>query len=96
MKTLTKLAAALAVVAMAASPASALSKSYCKTQATQTANRAAAGKTIVGAGLGCLFGQLIAKKCGTGALVGGGGGFLIGSAQWKQVYWNAYHACRNA
>jgi hypothetical protein len=87
---------ALAVAAMAASPASAHSVSYCKQKAKNVANTRALGSTVVGAGLGCIIGAIAAKKCGVGAAVGGVGGFAIGSARWKAVYNQVYWQCRNS
>jgi hypothetical protein len=90
MKTLVSFVAAAGFAVLGADAASA---SYCSDQAKHIANSQAAGKTVVGAGLGCLFGKALGGKCGTGAVVGGGGGFLIGSAQWQTVYDNAYSEC---
>jgi hypothetical protein len=88
---------ALAVVAMAASPAAAGgSKSYCAQKARNVANTRALGTTVVGAGLGCLLGAVISHKCGIGAAVGGVGGFAIGSSQWKAVYNQVYWKCRHS
>jgi hypothetical protein len=90
MKTLITMVTAAGLLAVGAGAASA---SYCSDQATHAANQRAAGSTIVGAGLGCLAGQLFAKKCGAGAAVGGIGGFAIGSSQWHQVYDAEYAKC---
>jgi hypothetical protein len=64
--------------------------------AKHDANMQAAGKTIVGAGLGCVIGAILAHRCGVGAAVGGVGGFAIGSAKWHEVYDQAYSDCRNS
>ncbi|HZP19520.1 MAG TPA: hypothetical protein VFB16_04865 [Bauldia sp.] len=96
MKILATIISAAALAAIAVQPAAALSKSYCADKARHVANAQAAGKTIVGAGLGCLFGQLISKKCGVGAAIGGVGGFAIGSAKWHQVYDRVYWNCRHS
>ncbi|MBN8996505.1 MAG: hypothetical protein J0H63_03375 [Rhizobiales bacterium] len=87
---------ALAVVAMAAGPAEAKSKSYCAQKAQNIANQRALGSTAVGAVGGCIIGAIVAHKCGVGAAVGGVGGFAIGSAQWKKVYNQVYWQCRNS
>lgn len=94
MNILSKTVAAASLLALVATPALANSKSFCAQQARQAANFQAAGKTVVGAGLGCLLGAVLAKKCGTGAAVGGVGGFAIGSIQWKKVYNRVYADCR--
>ena len=96
MNTWSRTVAAATVIALVAGPAFAHSKAYCAAQARQTANFQAAGKTIIGAGLGCIVGQIIAKSCGGGALVGGIGGFAIGSAKWHQVYNSVYWQCRHS
>ncbi len=96
MKTILKtIVAAVTVAGLAATPALAASKSYCQTYAKQAANKQVLGKTVVGAGLGCIVGQIFAKKCGAGALIGGGGGFLFSNAKWSQVYHANYKYCRN-
>jgi hypothetical protein len=85
---------ALALTSFVASPVLAASKSYCKQEATQRANAQAAGKTLIGAGLGCALGALVAHRCGVGAALGGVGGFAIGSQQWWDVYHAKYDHCR--
>jgi hypothetical protein len=96
MKAFLRVTVAATVLAVVAGPALAHSKSYCAQVAKHDANAQAAGKTIVGAGLGCLFGQIFFKKCGAGAAVGGVGGFAIGSAKWHEVYDESYSECRNS
>jgi hypothetical protein len=88
---------ALAVATMAVSPAAAGgSKSYCAQKARNVANTRALGSTAVGAGVGCIIGAIVSKKCGVGAAVGGVSGFAIGSVQWKKVYNQVYWKCRNS
>lgn len=86
---------AVAVVAMAASPAAAATakSNYCAQKARNVANTRALGSTAIGAGAGCILGAIIAHKCGVGAAVGGVGGFAVGSAKWKQIYNNTYWNC---
>ena len=96
MNTWSKTVAAATLVALVAGPAFAHSKAYCAAQARDTANLQAAGKTVIGAGLGCLLGQIIAKQCGVGAVAGGVGGFAIGSAKWHEVYNRVYYQCRHS
>jgi hypothetical protein len=96
MKTISGILVALSLTAFAVQPAMAASKAYCAQQARQAANWQAAGKTVVGAGLGCLLGAVISKKCGVGAAVGGVGGFAIGSVQWQRVYNSVYWRCRHS
>jgi hypothetical protein len=96
MNSWSKTVAAATLVALVAGPAFAHSKSYCAAQARQTANFQAAGKTVIGAGLGCIIGQIVAKRCGIGAAVGGVSGFAIGSAKWQQVYNHVYSQCRRS
>jgi len=96
MKTLLTSLATLSVIAFAASPASAHSDAYCANKANNVANAQAAGKTIVGAGVGCLLGQVIARNCGFGAAAGGVTGFAIGGSEWHKVYNKVYWNCRNS
>ncbi len=95
-KTLVKLVAAASLAAMVAGPAFAKPDAYCANKARNVANTRALGTTVVGAGVGCLLGAVIAKKCGVGAAVGGVGGFAIGSAQWQKVYNQVYWKCRKS
>ena len=88
---------ALAVIGMAASPATAGgTKSYCAQKARNIANTRALCSTAIGAGVGCIIGAIVSKKCGVGAAVGGVSGFAIGSVQWKKVYNQVYWQCRNS
>jgi hypothetical protein len=87
---------ALAVAAMAVTPASAKSVSYCQQKAQNVANTRALGSTAIGAVGGCILGAILAHKCGVGAAVGGVGGFAVGSVQWKKVYNQVYWQCRNS
>jgi hypothetical protein len=96
MNTWSRTVATATLIALVAGPAFAHSKSYCAAQARQTANFQAAGSTVVGAGLGCIIGQIVAKRCGVGAVVGGVGGFAIGSTKWHQVYDRVYYQCRHS
>ena len=96
MKILVSSLAALSLVALAAGPASAHSEFYCANKANNTANAQAAGKTIVGAGVGCLLGQVIARNCGFGAAAGGVTGFAIGGSEWHKVYNQVYWSCKNS
>ncbi len=96
MQTLYKAVAGAVLVALVAGPAAAKSNGFCAAQARQAANSAAAGNTVVGAGLGCLLGAVIAGRCGTGLAVGGVTGFAIGSAQWQRVYNNVYWRCKHS
>jgi hypothetical protein len=94
MKILFRTVAAATLLALAAGPALAHSQSYCASVARHDANFQTGGKTVVGAGLGCLVGALIAHRCGIGAAVGGVGGFAIGSNEWQHVYNQSYQSCR--
>jgi hypothetical protein len=95
-KILFKTIAAAVVIATFAAPAYARSKAYCQSYARQVANNQAAGKTVVGAGVGCLLGAVVVGKCGVGALAGGATGFAIGSTEWRRVYDRAYWNCRHS
>ena len=96
MQTLYKAVVAAALVALVAGPASAKSNAFCAAQARQAANSQAAGNTVVGAGLGCLLGAIVAGRCGTGLAVGGVTGFAIGSSQWHRVYNNVFWRCKHS
>jgi hypothetical protein len=96
MKILLSSVAAISLVALVAGPASAHSDAYCANKANAIANQQAAGNTIVGAGVGCLVGQIISRNCGVGAAVGGVSGFAIGSTQWHKVYNKVYWNCKNS
>jgi hypothetical protein len=101
------MAAALAVIVAisGASPSFALSKGYCRAYARDVANhRANVGNvllgTAVGAGLGALGGAIVGghHAVGTGALIGGGAGTVVGGVRtndkWHRVYDRAYADCR--
>ncbi len=96
MRMISKVIAAASLVALVATPALANPKLYCQAQARHAANFQAAGKTVIGAGVGCLLGAIIAKKCGVGAAVGGVTGFAIGGSKWKKVYHHVYWQCRHS
>jgi hypothetical protein len=91
-----RMAAILGVAMLAAAPAMAKSDSYCAYKARQAANNQAAGKTVVGAGVGCILGQIIAGKCGVGVVAGGATGFAVGSTQWHRAFDKAYWRCKRS
>jgi hypothetical protein len=96
MQTMFKAIAAAALVMLVAGPAMAKSNAYCHAQARQIANAQAAGKTVVGAGVGCILGAIITGRCGPGLAVGGVTGFAVGGVEWNRVYKNAYWRCKNS
>jgi len=97
MKSLFKATAAAVLVTLIAGPVlAAPSNAYCRAQARQVANAQAAGKTVVGAGVGCVLGAIITGRCGTGLALGGVTGFAIGGVEWNRVYKNAYWRCKNS
>jgi hypothetical protein len=96
MNSLFRKAAVVAVAMLVAGPALAKSDSYCAYKARQAANNQAAGKTVIGAGVGCLLGQIIAHRCGVGMAAGGVTGFAVGSSKWRQAYDRAYWRCKRS
>lgn len=90
---------------LAAQPAEARSKSYCRDWAHDVADRnTGPADVVVGTTLGALGGSLIGAAAdgqsgsGEAALTGAGGGAVLTgvttSDRWQQVYRRAYAECR--
>lgn len=92
-------------VFLAAGPADAKGKAYCKRYAEDIASRRANGAdvvagTLLGAVGGAILGGAIDGRSGAGkgALIGGVGGAVVGGAgtseSWRRSYRRAYANCR--
>ncbi|MBN8994684.1 MAG: hypothetical protein J0H63_12555 [Rhizobiales bacterium] len=90
------------LIGLGVESASAASPQYCDSVARQYANGKATGSAATGGFVGAIGGAVLGgilggnKGAGTGALIGGGTGIVVGGAQWQKFYQQRYDQCMAA